>query len=165
MHEIVNPAGIEVGVAVGPRRLLVDLSDDHSRLGDRRLLIVVGKRIAILTAIIRRTGLHEYHIRSNEAVVDVGNQLREMTGNSTQGARAEQFAQITDGTIASEGERISMFWLERVGIGKATEKDVSRADAMALFDQPLDESLRFAGTLSPYDVVAGPYNTGEIETA
>jgi len=58
-----------------------------------------------------------------------------------------------------------MLGLERTGVGDTAEKNTGVADPMALFDQALDQGLRFTGALPPYDMVTRLDYPGEIEIA
>ncbi len=52
---------------------------------------------------------------------------------------------------------------KRPAIADTAEEDRNRADSMALFDQALNQRLRFARGLTPYNVVTRPNYPGEIE--
>jgi hypothetical protein len=162
-HDVVNLAGGQVRIAIGPRRLFVDLGDNHSRLRDRGLLIIVGERKAVLPLIVRRAGLNEYNVGADGAVIEVRNQLGEMERDRSHRVRFDEFAKFADRAIAGEREDVGMLGLECRGIGDAAKKNTGVADAMALIHQALDQGLRLARALSPYDVITGPDNTGEIE--
>ena len=56
-----------------------------------------------------------------------------------------------------------MLGFERAGIGDTAKEDIGAADPMALFDEALNQCLRFARALSPYDMIAGPNNPREIK--
>ncbi len=70
---------------------------------------------------------------------------------------------MSDRAIATEGEHIGVLGFERRRVADAAQEDIRGADAMALFDEAFNQRLRFAGALSPYDVIAGADDSGEIE--
>src|SRR5262249_43430046 len=54
---IVNAMRAQIGVAIGPGRLIVYFRNNDASFCDRRVRVVIGKRKTILTVIVRRSSV------------------------------------------------------------------------------------------------------------
>jgi hypothetical protein len=160
---VVDARAIDTAIAPGPRNLIVDLGDHDTRMRHRGVLEIVAERETVFAALVGFAQLGEHNIDGENALLEVGRNLREMTRHDSQVAITSEAPQAANRAETAEGEYVGMLGLERTARAHAAEENAGVSDPVTLFKQLIDQRCGLPSTLPPNDMVAVTNEFGEVE--
>jgi hypothetical protein len=108
------------------------------------------------------THLYQDEVNRQLAALDQARQRRHMAWQHVEDTRPRETCVATYAANADEAQVICVLRLEGVGERRAKEY-VNSAKVCSLVDECLGQRLRFTGSVTPEDRVAGPNERGKIK--